>query len=60
MLLLSGDIHPNPGPISTPSLGSFQESLVSLTSEPFNFSNLSNHLSFVHYNVQSFLPKTDC
>ena len=59
MLLLSGDIHPNPGPISTPSLGSFQESLVSLYSEPFNFSNLSNHLSFVHYNVQSFLPKTD-
>ena len=55
ILLLSGDIHPNPGPLSSTS------SSDSLSTQPsaFNFSNLCNHLSFVHYNVQSLVPKLD-
>ena len=55
ILLLSGDIHPNPGPLSSTS------SSDSLSTQPsaFNFSNLCNHLSFVHYNVQSLVPTFD-
>lgn len=58
ILLMSGDIHPNPGPLSTSSISSATDSF-SARSSVFNFSNLSNHLSFVHYNVQSLGPKLD-
>lgn len=43
MLLLSGDIHPNPGPAS--SIGSSsRDSVTNSSSEALNFSYLSNHL----------------
>ena len=58
ILLLSGDIHPNPGPASLSSLTSGSESTAA-SFLPMNFTNLSNHLSFVHYNVQSLAPKLD-
>ena len=50
------DIHPNPGP-ATASMSSFS-SLASVSSA-FIFSKLSNHLSVVHYNDQSLVPKLD-
>ena len=58
LFLLAGDIHPNSGPLSTSSTSSIPDSSWTHSSV-FNFSNLSNHLSFVHYNVQSLVPKLD-
>ena len=55
ILLLSGDIHPNPGPYSSSS----SSDSLSIQPSAFNFSNLCNRLSFVHYNVQSLVPKLD-
>ena len=56
--LLAGDIRPNPGPLSTSSTSSIPDTSWTYSSV-VNFSNLSNHLSFVHYNVQSLVPKLD-
>ena len=56
IIMQAGDIHPNPGP-ATASTSSIS-SLASVSSA-FNFSKLSNHLSVVHYNVQSLVPKLD-
>ena len=53
LLLLSGDIHPNPGPSSISI--DHDDSLSSSTSHEI----LSNHLSIFHLNVQSLLPKLD-
>ena len=47
LLLISGDIHPNPGPNSDVSSSSF------CRSDLYKFLNLPNHLSTIHYNVQS-------
>ena len=54
LLLQSGDIQPNPGPSSVASdiSGSSASSIL-------NSINLSRHLSFVHYNIQSIFPKLD-
>ena len=54
LLLQSGDIHPNPGPSSVASdiSGSSASSIL-------NSTNLSRHLSFVHYNIQSIFLKLD-
>ena len=57
LLLQSGDVHPNPGPDSLLS-DSMSDSSSSASSVP-NISALSKHLSFVHYNVQSIIPKLD-
>ena len=54
LLLQSGDIHPNPGPSSVAS-----DTSDSSASSILNSLNLSRHLSFVHYNVQSIVPKLD-
>ena len=43
MLLLAGDIHPNPGPSTVSSVSSVTH-LSSALSAAFNFSNLSSHL----------------
>ena len=53
LILLSGDIYQNPGPASGSSQteGSFS----SLDSREL----LSNHLSILHLNIQSLLPKID-
>ncbi|MCG8046285.1 MAG: reverse transcriptase family protein [Candidatus Thiodiazotropha endolucinida] len=58
LLLISGDVHPNPGPASTSSSTSSTSS--SHDSSLFiNTINLSKYLSFIHYNVQSIANKID-
>ena len=58
-LLCCGDVHPKPGPNSTTSTESFI-SLPSTTSNAILDSlNQNHHLAFIHYNVQSLLPKLD-
>ena len=58
LLLLSGDIELNPGPVSV-------ESLSDVSSSSFTLHNCSDilhsklNLSFVHLNVRSLLPKLD-
>ena len=57
----SGDVHPNPGPSSMPSYSSSSNFSNSLN-DSFSFLNtlnLSKHLSFIHYNVQSIANKLD-
>ena len=49
LLIVSGDIHENPGPAS-----SFSSSISSVASEV-----LGANLKIVHYNVQSFYGKKD-
>ncbi len=53
-IILSGDIHSNPGPSSP--LASQSSSSSSLSNVTLD---LSNHISFVHYNVQSIALKLD-
>ena len=58
LLLMSGDVHPNPGQNSTSS----HSSSSSTSNDSFSFINtlnLSKHLSFVQYNVQSIVNKLD-
>ena len=55
LLLLSGDIHPNPGPDSVETDTSISSMYNSLSS----FDMLSSHLSIIHLNIQSLLPKID-
>ena len=53
LILRAGDVHPNPGP--QPS-----ESSCSLSSSDlYNFLKHPNHLSTIHYNVQSITNKID-
>ena len=54
LILLSRDVHPNPGP-------DFVTSLVdhSVSNSVNSFSALANHLSIMHLNIQSILPKLD-
>ena len=54
LILRAGDVHPNPGPQSNESSCS-----VSTTSDIYNFLNHPNHVSTVHYNVQSISNKLD-
>ena len=59
-LLCSGDVHPNPGPSSSSiSSTTISSSSSSMSSTFFNSLTLNHNLSFVHYNVQSILPKID-
>ena len=56
LLVQAGNVHPNPGPSSTAS----DISISSISSESISsYLNISHHLSFVHYNVQSILTKLD-
>ena len=53
LILLSGDVQPNPGPpTSSSTSSSIDSSVTSVLSQ-------SHHLSFIHYNVQSILNKLD-
>ena len=54
LILLSGDVHPNPGPDSVSSLPD-----TSTSSSISTLGALSNHLSIMHMNIQSILPKLD-
>ena len=55
----SGDIHPNPEPMSSVSSFSSSTLSTSLSASVFDSENLSHYLSFVHYNVQSIVSKLD-
>ena len=57
-MLQSGDVHPNLGPSSVSSDTSDNLSRSSASSI-LDSINLSRHLSFVHHNVQSIVPKLD-
>ena len=59
LLLCSGDVHPNPGPLSTSSASSISTSSSSLSNTLLDALKLNHHLSFVHYNVQSIAYKLD-
>ena len=54
LILLSGDVHPNPGPDSVSSLSD-----TSTSSSISTLGALSNHMSIMHMNIQSILPKLD-
>ena len=58
LLLQSGNVHPNSGPSS---VSTDRSNISSLSSTLNNLQSLglSRHLSFVHYNVQSIVPKLD-
>ena len=56
ILLCSGDVHPNPGPLSTSSSNSSSSSS-DMSDTIFNFLTLHNNLSFILYNVQSIGSK---
>jgi hypothetical protein len=55
LLILSGDIHLNPGP----STSSISSNSTSCSSDVYDFLNLPHHLSVIHYNVQSLQHKID-
>lgn len=59
ILLCSGDVHTNPGPSSTSSLDSTSSSSSNVSATILSSLNTSHNLSFVHYNVQSILPKLE-
>ena len=59
LLLCCGDIHPHPGPVSSTSTISNDSSLSNSSCSMTDNLNLSHHLSFVHYNVQSISSKLD-
>lgn len=58
-LYCCGDIHPNPGPSSSTSSESFMSSSSTASNALLDTLSQNHHLSFVHYNVQSLLPKLD-
>ena len=58
LLLSSGDVHPNPGPSDFDVLSN-HTSTSSTSYDLYNFLNFPNHLSTVHYNVQSIRFKID-
>ena len=60
LLLCSGDVHSNPGPLSSsPSSASINTSSSTMSMDLLDVLNVSHNLSFVHYNVQSIVPKVD-
>ena len=60
LLLCSGDVHPNLGPhSSSSSSASINTSSSNMSTNILYALNVSHYLSFVHYNVQSIMPKLD-
>ena len=66
LLLLAGDVHPNPGPMNISNYSVTVSDISTdndLSSSSTNTSDictdLSHNLSLVHYNVQSIKPKLD-
>ena len=56
LIILSGDVHPNPGPNSVNSSG--QGSEINLSNDSLQ-ELLACHLSIFHLNIQSLRPKID-
>ncbi|MES9992837.1 MAG: reverse transcriptase domain-containing protein, partial [Candidatus Thiodiazotropha sp.] len=59
LLSCSGDIHPNPGPLSTSSSSSNLSFSSSMSNTLISSLDLTHNLSFVHYNVQSIFSKLE-
>ena len=57
LLLSSGDVHPNPGPSDSDVSSDYTSSTTS--HDLYTFLNFPNHISTVHYNVQSIRYKLD-
>ena len=55
LLVVSGDVHPNPGPLTSSSSSNSSLDTTNMSFSLLNSLNLSSHLSFVHYNVQSIV-----
>ena len=53
IILLAGDVHPDPGPKSTESSSSLY------STDLYICLDLPNHLSAIHYNFQSIANKLD-
>ena len=56
LIILSGDVHPNPGPNSVNS--SDQSSEISFSNDSLQ-EMLARHLSIFHLNIQSLRPNID-
>ena len=59
LLFSCGDVHPNPGPLSTSSSSSNFTSSSGMSNTLFSCLNLNHSLSFVHYNFQSIFSKLE-
>ena len=59
LLIISGDVHPNPGPNSSDSSSVSSSDSSSVLSSMSDRLNTPNHLSVVQYNVQSLYHKID-
>ena len=59
LLYSCGDVHPNPGPLSTASTSSNNSSSSGMSNILFSSLDLTHNLSFVHYNVQSIYSKLE-
>ena len=59
LLLCSGDVHPNPGPTPSASNDNFSSSSSNTSNILLDTLNQNHHLAFIHYNIQSLLPKID-
>ena len=55
----AGDVHPNPGPLSSSSSLSSSSLSNTLTGSISSNLNQFHHLSFIQYNVQSIINKLD-
>ena len=58
-LYCCGDVHQNPGPSSSTYSESFMSSSSTASNAILDTLSQNHHLSFIHYNVQSLLPKLD-
>ena len=59
LLYSCGDVHPNPGPLSTASTSSNNSSSSGMSNILFSSLDLTHNLSFVHYNVQSIYSNVE-
>ena len=59
LLYSCGDVHLDPGPLSTSSTSSSYSSSSGMSNALFSSLDLSHNLSFVHYNVQSIFSKLE-
>ncbi|MCG8047724.1 MAG: reverse transcriptase domain-containing protein [Candidatus Thiodiazotropha endolucinida] len=59
ILLLAGDVQPNPGPQSISTSSSSTASFSTTPGDFFPSLSLNHNLSFVQYNVQSIINKLD-
>ena len=59
LLLCSGDIHPNPGPLPITPSSNLSSSSSDMSNTAFGSLSLVHNLSIVHYNVQSIFSKLE-